>query len=299
MNCLNDKSYIIIEGLSDFGLELIDWLIVRGARRLVVASSTAINNGYQNLRFNLWKSYGVQIVLRTGVDISNAQNIKNLIKDGTSLGPVDAIFDLGKVCSSDLKSSEEKTIAATKSLDTESRAMCPNLRLFVVCSATTNTGSMKLIKKFNTNDYMNSPMNSKVLEILEKRKKDGLHGLLINYGLIETAKRSDNIVHESINLPPVTKYLQKLDEIIGSEETILEMFYVVPSTFEVRNLIHNCLIFIQLNTIFSIIFRLKKMRQTRVVKLWILYKKKLKLSFLVFMNSMEYTLKVFHTYKYR
>jgi fatty acid synthase len=48
--CNKDESYIIVGGLGGFGLELADWLILRGCRKLVMSSSRGITNAYQASR---------------------------------------------------------------------------------------------------------------------------------------------------------------------------------------------------------------------------------------------------------
>jgi fatty acid synthase, animal type len=44
------QSCIIVGGLGGFGLELADWLVIRGCRNLVMSSSRGITNGYQAAR---------------------------------------------------------------------------------------------------------------------------------------------------------------------------------------------------------------------------------------------------------
>lgn len=48
--CHSDDVYVVIGGLGGFGLELIDWLILRGARKVVINSRRGISNGYQSTR---------------------------------------------------------------------------------------------------------------------------------------------------------------------------------------------------------------------------------------------------------
>lgn len=48
--CEDDQTYIVTGGLGGFGLELADWLILRGARKVVLTSRTGIKTGYQALR---------------------------------------------------------------------------------------------------------------------------------------------------------------------------------------------------------------------------------------------------------
>ncbi|XP_025074607.1 fatty acid synthase-like [Pogonomyrmex barbatus] len=69
--CVKDKSYIIIGGLGGFGLELTDWLILRGARNIVLISRTGIKNGYQRVKVRLWESYGVNVQIVKNIDVSD------------------------------------------------------------------------------------------------------------------------------------------------------------------------------------------------------------------------------------
>lgn len=46
-HCDPIKSYVIIGGLGGIGLELADWLVTRGARKLVLSSRTGIQTNYQ------------------------------------------------------------------------------------------------------------------------------------------------------------------------------------------------------------------------------------------------------------
>lgn len=48
--CDKSSSYILIGGLGGFGLELADWLVLRGCQKLVISSSRGITNGYQEAR---------------------------------------------------------------------------------------------------------------------------------------------------------------------------------------------------------------------------------------------------------
>lgn len=48
--CNSDFSYIIAGGLGGFGLELADWLVLRGCRKLVLSSRQGIREPYQAYR---------------------------------------------------------------------------------------------------------------------------------------------------------------------------------------------------------------------------------------------------------
>lgn len=48
--CDASESFIIVGGLGGFGLELADWMILRGCRKLVMSSSRGVTNSYQASR---------------------------------------------------------------------------------------------------------------------------------------------------------------------------------------------------------------------------------------------------------
>jgi fatty acid synthase len=82
--------------LGGFGLELADWLVLRGARKLVLSSRTGIRTGYQSLRVRLWRSSGAHVVISMA-DITTESGVTDLLSDANRLGQVDAIFNLAVV----------------------------------------------------------------------------------------------------------------------------------------------------------------------------------------------------------
>jgi len=48
--CNPEYSYIIAGGLGGFGLELADWLVLRGCKKLILSSRSGINQSYQAYR---------------------------------------------------------------------------------------------------------------------------------------------------------------------------------------------------------------------------------------------------------
>jgi len=83
-------------GLGGFGLELADWLVLRGAHKLVLVSRTGIRTGYQSLRVRIWRSNGVEVVISLA-DITTKSGVTALLADANKLGQVDAIFNLAVV----------------------------------------------------------------------------------------------------------------------------------------------------------------------------------------------------------
>ncbi|XP_043468926.1 fatty acid synthase-like [Leptopilina heterotoma] len=73
--CKSESSYLIIDGLSDFGLELVDYLVIRGARSIVITSKTKNVDAFSNHRISLLRSYGVLISIQEDLDLTCHENV--------------------------------------------------------------------------------------------------------------------------------------------------------------------------------------------------------------------------------
>lgn len=89
-------------GLGGFGLELADWLCLRGCRKLVLTSRAGLRTGYQAMRIRIWESYGAIVQISTA-DVTTEEGVNDLLKQALKLGPVDGIFNLAVVCKNNLK----------------------------------------------------------------------------------------------------------------------------------------------------------------------------------------------------
>lgn len=82
------KSHIIIGGLGGVGLEVCDWLIRKGATKIILNSRRTIWNGYQSYCLNKWSQYkDVQVRVNTD-DTVNQAGAEKLIAEARKLGPV-------------------------------------------------------------------------------------------------------------------------------------------------------------------------------------------------------------------
>ncbi|XP_065217199.1 fatty acid synthase-like [Planococcus citri] len=183
--CPKYTSHVIAGGLGGMGMELADWLILRGARNIVLSSRTGIKNGYQSYRIKLWRSYGVKVIIFTE-DVTKETGVKNLLQTANALGPVEGIFNLAVILKDDpfLKQTEEnfrltnepKAIITTH-LDNLSREMCPHLKYFVAfSSAACGLG--------NPNQSNYAYTNSVMERICEIRHADNLPALVIQWGAV-------------------------------------------------------------------------------------------------------------------
>lgn len=228
------KVYIIIGGLGGVGLELADWLILRGATKLVLVSRYGIKTGYQNQRLSIWKSYGVTVKIST-CDITTKQGCLNLIKDSQKLAPIDGIFNLGVVLKDALfedqteetfRMSRNPKSEATKFLDEITRSQCPNLRYFV-------TFSSVACGRGNAGQTNYGMANSIMERICEKRKLDGFPALAIQWGAIgdvglvaKMQKENRELVIGGTFQQKISSCLEVLDKFLKQQNPVVSSMLV-------------------------------------------------------------------------
>ncbi|NXN91414.1 FAS synthase, partial [Rhinopomastus cyanomelas] len=179
------KSYIITGGLGGFGLELAQWLVERGARKLVLTSRSGIRSGYQAKRVAEWKSLGIQVLVSTS-DMGTLEGAQLLIKEALQLGPVGGIFNLAVVLRDGMIENQTPELfcevnkpkyLGTLHLDWVTRKKCPELDYFVVFSSVS-------CGRGNAGQTNYGFANSTMERICEQRRHEGLPGLAIQWGAI-------------------------------------------------------------------------------------------------------------------
>ncbi|XP_077296456.1 fatty acid synthase-like [Arctopsyche grandis] len=183
--CYFEDVYVVIGGLGGFGLELIDWLVMQGARKVVINSRRGLSNGYQAMRIRAWTNYGTDIKISTD-DISTREGCVNLLKTANTLGQVKGIFNLAVILKDALfenqtpemfKESFAPKARATKFLDVESRKLCPHLTDFVVFSSV-------VCGRGHAGQTNYGMANSVMERICEERLKAGLPALAVEWGAV-------------------------------------------------------------------------------------------------------------------
>jgi fatty acid synthase len=184
--CFSDKTYIILGGLGGIGLELTEWLILKGAKNVILTSRTGIKNGYQRMKIELWKSYGINVQIVKNVNLANPDECKHFLQMAEKQAPVDAIFNLAAVLKDYvLRNQTRETFTesfmakawTTQTLDKLSRKICLKLRHFVVFSSI-------VCGRGNAGQTNYGMANSIMERVCEKRAKEGLPGLAIQWGAI-------------------------------------------------------------------------------------------------------------------
>ncbi|EDW67835.2 fatty acid synthase [Drosophila virilis] len=227
-------SYVIPGGLGGFGMELADWMALRGARKLVLSSSRGITKDYQSYRIALWKTYGCEIVINTA-DISTFDGCRNLLLAAAKLGPVGGIFNLAVALRDGIfanqnaeqfvQSFSPKAIA-TKHLDVLSRTLCPELEHFVVFSSVS-------CGRGNAGQTNYGMANSVMERIIECRHREGLPAKAIQWGAVGEVGLVADMAEDKIDMEiggtlqqRISSCLQELDTLLSAEPAIVASMVV-------------------------------------------------------------------------
>uniref|UniRef100_A0A8D8PNC5 Fatty acid synthase n=1 Tax=Cacopsylla melanoneura TaxID=428564 RepID=A0A8D8PNC5_9HEMI len=180
-----EKSYVLVGGLGGFGLELANWLIFRGATKIVLTSRSGIKTGYQSLCIRRWKESGVQVFISTA-DSTKPEGAEQLLKESAKLGPIGGIFNLAAVLrdaflenqtEADFDAVCKPKVTATKNIDLASRKLCPELDYFIAFSSVS-------CGRGNAGQTNYGLANSAMERICEARQSLGLPGAAIQWGAI-------------------------------------------------------------------------------------------------------------------
>ncbi|XP_065226660.1 fatty acid synthase-like [Planococcus citri] len=225
-----DKSYILVGGLGGFGLELANWLVLRGAKKIVLTSRSGIKTGYQALCVRRWQQAGTQVFVSTA-DCVTIAGTEQLLKEANSLGPVGGIFNLAAVLrdafienltADDFTIVSKPKVIGTKNLDVVSRKACPHLDYFVVFSSVS-------CGRGNAGQSNYGFANSVMERICEARQAAGLPGSAIQWGaigdvglILETMGGNDTVVGGTLPqrmpscLNTIDNFLQQPDPVLAS-----------------------------------------------------------------------------------
>lgn len=183
--CNPELTYLIVGGLGGLGLELSDWLIMRGCKKLVLSSSRGLTKPYQCYRISIWRSYGIEVKIST-TNVTTLNGATELIKEASRLGELGGIFNLAvqlkdatfeNQSPSLFRQSLAPKALATIYLDEISKIMCPKLHMFVVFSSVS-------CGRGNAGQSNYGMANSVMERVVEQRKLRGLPGKAIQWGAI-------------------------------------------------------------------------------------------------------------------
>ncbi|KAF7989176.1 hypothetical protein HCN44_007486 [Aphidius gifuensis] len=221
--CNPNYSYIIYGGLGGFGLELADWLFIRGAKYLILTSRSGIKNGYQQMKINYWKKNGVKVEIISEKLAHIEKDCVNILEISSNIAPVGGIFNLAVeldnklFCNHTAKTfdySFKSKAWSTKNFDKLSRKMCKNIKNFVVFSSVASSyGCQGMTSYGMTNSIME--------KICEKRIADGLPALSIQWGAIDNVGILENMQINNNNSIFAGTFRQKISSCIDALDKFL------------------------------------------------------------------------------
>ncbi|XP_063235501.1 fatty acid synthase-like isoform X2 [Bacillus rossius redtenbacheri] len=179
------KVYVVIGGLGGIGLQLANWLVLRGATKIVLTSRSGVRTGYQSLCVRRWKEQGITVLVLS-VDCSTNEATLQLLKEAGKLGDVGGIFNLAAVLKDGLLENQTEAdfravlrskVNVTKNFDALSRALCPDLDYFVVFSSVS-------CGRGNPGQSNYGLANSVMERICEERRSVGLPALAVQWGAV-------------------------------------------------------------------------------------------------------------------
>ncbi|KAF8774577.1 Fatty acid synthase like protein [Argiope bruennichi] len=180
-----NKVYIVIGGLGGFGIELTKWAMERGARNIILTSRYGARTPYHHYCLKRLKNEGLNIRVST-LNVAKRDEAEKLLQEAMCIGPIGGIFNSAVILKDafmDAQTPEDYQEVcgpksdATKFLDELTRKLCPDIDYFV-CFSSISGG------RGNAGQTNYAYANSVMERVCEERKKDGLHGLAIQWGII-------------------------------------------------------------------------------------------------------------------
>lgn len=210
--CSKKGSFLIIDGLSNFGLELIDLLVVRGARNIIIASNSKNSRKFCNYRMNFWRKYGVTILLRDNLDFSKKEQAAIILNEASKLGQIEGIFDLQRMNLTQRNVNEKDLF--TKSIDEELKKYYCDGQKFVICST---------VSEFKESCNELIERECEIKKICEKPTKPPR--ILILWGPIEGIVQSKVTNANKVSLLTIPRAMEQFDRILESNASVVGVSY--------------------------------------------------------------------------
>ena len=186
-----NKVFLIIGGLGGMGLELIHWMVSLGARKFLLTSRNRIKNDYQKFIIHRLQKFSenedfeifIKVIENDCLDFEKAEQ---LVRETEKYGKLSGIFHLGLNLNDNLIinmsyqqfcESIDCKFKVFRNLDILSRKLNYYLDYFVIFSSIVSG-------KGNAGQTNYAFGNSLCERVCEQRRKEGLHGLAIQYGAV-------------------------------------------------------------------------------------------------------------------
>ena len=225
------KSYLVIGGLGGFGLEFLMWMCEKGARKIVVNSRRGLRDPYHKYSVQRMRDDGVELLI-SQADSTSEKGIQSLIASAEKMGLLGGVFNTAAVFDDMLFTDQtdhtfdsvcSPKVKPTMILDHLTRTLCPDLDYFVAFSSISAGRGNPGQTSYN---FANSIIDS----ICEERRKDGLPGLSIQWGVIGDVgyvaekSNSNNTIILGLTAQRMHSCLSSLDSFMQCKESIVTCY---------------------------------------------------------------------------
>jgi fatty acid synthase len=227
--CNPCHTYLITGGLGGVGLELANWLVIRGARKLVLTSRSGVRNNYQGYRLERLRRMGAEIKVSTR-NVAHDLDCKELIKNINTNGTLGGVFHLAMVLDDGFfinqtpetwQNAIEPKLQGALNLDICTR-QSTELSQFVVFSSMAGANG-------NPGQSNYGYANVAADELCRRRHAEGLPGLAIQWGPINDVGFFFDNMHQ-IDISSIRAKPQSIDSCMQLlEESLLDNVPVTAS----------------------------------------------------------------------
>ncbi|GFO05601.1 fatty acid synthase [Plakobranchus ocellatus] len=175
------KSYISVGGLGGMGMEIAYWMVLRGARKIILTSRSGVTTGYQARKIAYLKQLGADIEVMP-ISINSKKTAECVFERAKKMGPIGGVFNIATILRDDNFLDQtpetfveplEAKITTTMLLDdlTRQQSVRDSLDHFVMFSS--------VIVSHGLMGQTNYAWGNTTMErICEARKRDGLPAMV-------------------------------------------------------------------------------------------------------------------------
>jgi hypothetical protein len=196
------QTYIITCGLGSFGLELVEWMVEHGARRVILTSKYGVRTGYQARKLRILRDeFNAQIQVLQ-VDVREEMECLTLIKEAVQMSvenKIGGIFHLASTVEDSLFEQQYPTTQVHEVLRKITEFRCQGA--YNLDKLTRVEGVMDDLSYFVVFSSVFNQTTTVMEKICESRRRIGRHALAVHWGVtvdtgltVESMFARDNIV---------------------------------------------------------------------------------------------------------
>ncbi|KAF2886940.1 hypothetical protein ILUMI_19233 [Ignelater luminosus] len=252
--CNPDNSYLIYGGTLDMWIDILEWLVFRDGKKVVISSKSKPEQVHVDRRLKLYQTYYNSKIMFLPADVSK-DSISQLLTEVYKVGPIGAVFILPS-SESESKSAEVKTIQYISSelQTTAPKALLINFNISAteICELRNDTGFLGYNMRWQDVEFSNVPyvlddilrynMKDIVLRDDKVTIEDSVESLYKKLNLLLPSS-IDSLMKETIQAPKEPDFIQ-LPSLSTPKMREVPPIFIIPGIFNgkiVQDLARNLL----------------------------------------------------------